>query len=134
MTYFVTFRHRRELDEAERRELLRALLQPEGKRWDLLVACVLPGSTELLLTLRSEKEGVFPELSRLIEGAKTRAGRRIVAKTGERFAPFFGESYDRIVRDEAELETRWLAMVGAPESAGLGDDYETLWVSGAIES
>ena len=76
------------------------------------------------------------ELSGIVEKAKTKAGKHITKATGERFPPFYAESYDRIVRDEAELEQRWEELFEAPTTYELTedpDDYEGLWVAGTTE-
>jgi hypothetical protein len=132
--YYVTFRHRRELDSNEVQLLTRSLLKPEGSKWDLLILCVLPGQTELIFTVREKPTGQPYELSEIIEKAKTKAGKLICKKTGERFPPFYGESYDRIIRDEAELEERWQSIFDSPvahELAEASEDWPGLWVSSA---
>lgn len=132
--YYVTFRHRRELDPAERQALLRALLRPDGSKWDLLVLCVLPEQTEMIFTVREGPEGRPHELSALVEKAKAKVGREICKKTGECFPPFYGESYDRIIRDDAELEERWKAICESPVGLELverPEDWESMWVAGS---
>jgi hypothetical protein len=74
------------------------------------------------------------EFAELIEKAKHRAGKAIVKKSGERFPPFYAESYDRIVRDDVELEERWQAILESPVQAELSEEpeeYCALWVSNA---
>ena len=132
--YYVTFRHRRELSERERDLLLKALLQPSGTKWDVLVVCVLPEATELMAMVGVGKAGRPLELSEVVEPAKRRASKAIVKASGERFGPFYEESYDRIVRDDVEFEERWGAIVESSVSAGLvqdADAYRGLWVAGA---
>lgn len=132
--YYVTFRHRRELDEDERRVLFRELVRPDGRKWDLMILCVLPESTELVFTVRPGRDGAPIELADVVEPAKRRAGRKIIHITGERLAPFFVESYDRIIRDDAELEERWEAILRSPVAGELVEDensYECLWVAGS---
>ncbi|HVT13862.1 MAG TPA: hypothetical protein VHE55_16485 [Fimbriimonadaceae bacterium] len=129
--YYVTFRHRREIDFGERRLLLRALLKPEARKWDLLILCVLPEQTELIFTVREQPTGRPYELSEIVEKAKTKAGRDILKKTGERYPPFYAESYDRIIRDEAELEERWQAILDSPinhELAETAEEWDGLWL------
>ncbi|MCW5942176.1 MAG: hypothetical protein KIS66_08080 [Fimbriimonadaceae bacterium] len=129
--YYVTFRHRRPLEPAERLVLFKRLLAAEGRKWDLKVLCVLPEATELMFTVREGRQGRPVELSAIVETAKRKAGQKIVDNTGERFPPFFSESYDRIVRDDAEFEERWLAIVESPVAAELCEDPEdcdTLYV------
>ena len=132
VTYYVTFRHRRDLDEAERLALFRNLLRPDGRRWDLSILCVLPGATELVFQVREGPKGNY-ELSGIVEKAKTKTGKLIIKNTGERFPPFYTESYDRIIRDADELETKFMEILESPVSAELAEDpelYEWLWVAG----
>ncbi|MGV3618276.1 MAG: hypothetical protein ACO1SV_23360 [Fimbriimonas sp.] len=134
VTYYLTFRHRRPLDDAERRAVLRALLKPDGRRLDLLILCVLPEQTDLICTVREAPTGEAYELSDVVEKAKTKAGKEILKKSGERYPPFYNESYDRIMRDDAELETFWQQIFDAPVKLELVEDseeYDALWVANA---
>ena len=134
VTYFVTFRHRRPLTETERQLVLRLLIKPDGRRWDLLIACVLPEQTDLIFRVLESPSGEPYELSEIVEKAKTKAGKLIIKKSLERWPPFYNESFDRILRDEAELEVRWEEIFESPSNHGLcedPDEYESLWVSGA---
>ncbi len=137
VTYYVTFRHRRPLDDRERRDLLRALLKPDGRQWDLLIVAVLPERTELMFKVREAPATGRPyELSDVVEKAKSKVGRAIIKRSEERYPPFYEESYDRIVRDEAEIEERWQAIFDAPvdeELAEAAEDYDALWVADAPE-
>ena len=131
VTYFVTFRHSRPLDETERFRLFQSLVRPDGRSWDLEALLVLPERTELMFKVRLDKEGRPLELSDIVEKAKTKTGKWIIKKTGERWPPFYQESYDRIVRDAAEFEERWLAILGAPVDEALVEDaeeYECLYL------
>jgi len=113
---------------------LKLLIRPDGRRWDLLILCVLPEVTDLIFRIREAPSGAPYELSDIVEKAKAKAGKLIIKKTGERYPPFYNESYDRILRDEAELEERWMEMFDGPVSHGLAEDpeeYAGLWVSGA---
>lgn len=133
VSYYVTFRHRRELDEAERRALMKYLIRPEGRRWDLVILCILPAQTELIFSVRQDRTGEPYELSDIVEAAKRRAGNLIAKNTGERFPPFYSESFDRIIRDEVELEERWNAILQSPVDAELAEDpeeYDGLYVGG----
>jgi hypothetical protein len=134
VTYYVTFRHRRPLEPAERAQMLNALLRPEGRKWNLLILCVLPEATELIFTVNERREGEAFELSDIVEPAKRRVGKWVIKKTGERLPPFYEESFDRIVRDEVELQERFDAILESPvkaEMAAEPDEYDELWVSGA---
>lgn len=130
VTYYVTFRHRRELTEAERLVLFRNLLRPEGRKWDLMILCVLPGATELVFQVMQGPKGTY-ELSDIVEKAKTKAGKLIIKNTGERFPPFYSESYDRIIRDDGELEEHFQRILYSMVDAELAEDpeaWDALWV------
>lgn len=114
--------------------LLRALVKPDARKWDLLIACVLPEITELMFVVRERPSGEPYELSDIVEKAKAKVGREIIKKSGERWSPFYNESYDRIVRDPSELEDRWSAILESPVSAELVEDpeqYDSLYVAEA---
>jgi hypothetical protein len=131
VTYFVTFRSQRPLDEQERDRLRNALLRPDGQKWDVDILVVLPERTEMLIRVRAGKGGEPIELSDIVEKAKAKAGKAIIKKTGERFPPFYSESYDRIMRDEAEFEENWLRILGSPCDESLAEDpseYPWLYV------
>ena len=136
VTYYVTFRHRRALTEDERRLLLRSLLRAEGRRWVLQIVCVLPEQTEMLFSVCKTLSGHSYELADVVEASKRKTGNAIIKKTGERWSPFYEESFDRIVRDENELVERWQAIFESPVGQGLVEDeeeYEFLWVSEATD-
>ena len=110
---------------------MRALLRPDTRKWDLLVLCVLPENTEMIFTVRDRADGIKYELSRIIESEKGKVGRQIMKKTGEKYPPFYGESYDRIIRDEAELDARWREIIESPVNAELAaspGEYAALYV------
>ena len=132
VVYYVTFRHGRALESKERDDLLRALTRPSIGRPSIAIACVLPDKTELMCMIGTNVRGATVELSQSIEKTKSKVGRAIMKRTGERFPPFYGESYDRIVRDQAEYEERWEAILASPVEAGLADEpdlYPYLFVS-----
>ena len=133
VTYWVTFRHRRDLEEWERDLLFTALLRPEGRKWNLVILCVLPTETNFLFTVNEAPDGSPYELSEIVEKAKAKVGRTIIKKTLERFPPFYQESYDRIIRDAEELEAKLMEILESPVSRELvedPDEYGCLWVAG----
>ena len=129
VSYYVTFRHKRDLDDMERNRLLYNLKKPDGKAWDLVIACVLPAQTELIFRVTEGNE-----LSDIVEKAKKRAGKDIIKKTGEKWPPFYDESYDHIIRDDAEFEEFWTKILESPVDLELVDEpgeYPDLYVAGA---
>ena len=132
--YYVTFRHRRELDEQERNLLLRSLLRAEGRKFEMQIVCVLPEVTELIFTVMPDPSGEPYELADIVEKAKSKAGKLIIKKSRERFPPFYTESYDRILRDDSEFEEFWQRIFDSPVTLELVEDpeeYDDLWISGA---
>lgn len=119
VVYFATFRHRRPLSPKEQVWLYDMLRRPDGRQWDLVALSVAAEDTEILFRVREAPKGEPYELSDIVERAKTRAGRKIIKESGERFPPFYTESYDRIVRDDAELEERILAVIDRSEDPTL---------------
>jgi putative transposase len=133
VTYWVTFRHRRDLEDWERNLLFTALLRPEGRKWNLVILCVLPTETNLLFTVNEAPNGEAYELSDVVEKAKTKVGKVILKKTEERWPPFYQESYDRIIRDAEELESKLLEILESPVKVELvedPEDYDCLWLAG----
>lgn len=129
VSYYVTFRHRRDLAEDECNRLLLNLMKPDGKAWDLVIACVLPGQSELIFRVTEGNE-----LSDIVEKAKKRAGKDIIKKSGEKWSPFYDESYDHIIRDDAEFEEFWTKILDSPVDQELVDEpgeYSGLYVAGA---
>lgn len=125
VTYYATFNHRRDLSEDEMQALFSELLKRLARNLNVLVLAVTPSTTEMLFR---EKGKDFTDL---LEKAKAKAGKLIVAKSGERWPPFGGESYDRIIRDEVEYEEYLTRIVETcaeqPFEDELGD-YPFVWV------
>lgn len=106
MTYYVRFKHRRPLLAAERILLLQAFLRSGSRKLDVDAACVLPEETILVFrAVQSGKDQPY-EISKVVEPVKRKVGAKIIANTGERWSPFWEESFDRIIRDESEYGER----------------------------
>ena len=134
VTYYVTFRHKRALNDDERNVVLKRLISTQGRKLDFVILCVLPEKTEMMFTVMDSPKGVKYELSDVIEKAKTRAGKEIIKKSGERWPPFYFESYDRIVRDDDEYESTFLKVLDSPVEAELckvPEDWPDLFVAEA---
>jgi len=122
-TYFATFRHRRPLEPGERALLMKRLMSANSKRWELLAVAIAPESTQLIFRMLAGAEGHDLELADVLEKAKRTAGNDIIRRTSERFPPFYAESYDRIIRDQAEFEDR------IAELLELTDDEDDVFVA-----
>jgi hypothetical protein len=99
VTYYATFRHRRELSEAERKVVFQNLCKSHGRRFELVLLCVLPEQTELVFRVMDSSKGEPYELSKV-------------------------KSYDRIIRDDAELEERFQSILDSPVKHELCEDPE----------
>lgn len=125
--YYVTFRHSRELEDQEIALLYRLLMKLELRGFDYIALCVLPKQTEFVFQQRETASR--KDFSIALEKAKAQAGKKIIAKSGERWAPFSNESYDHIVRDEADLEGFIAQIIDA--AIEVSDDYPFLFVAEA---
>ena len=124
VNYYVTFRHKRALDDEERNALLRRLINAQGRKLEFVILCILPEKTEMMFTVMDSPKGGKYELSDVVEKAKAKAGKEIIKKSGERWPPFYFESYDRILRDDDEYESTFLAILGSPTTEGLCEEPE----------
>lgn len=126
VTYYVTFRHKRPLTDDEQHTLFKRLINTEGRKLDFVVLCVNPDATEMMFTVQDSPKGGKYELSDVVEKAKTKAGKEITKKSGERWPPFYHESYDRIVRDDAEYEDTFLKILQSTPAED-PSDHPTLY-------
>lgn len=134
VTYYVTFRHKRPLEDSERTALILRLLKCDGRKLDYAILCVLPDKTEMVFTVLDAASGGKYELSDVVEKAKAKAGRDIIKRSNERWPPFYFESYDRIIRDDEEYEQTWTQILDGAAEVGKCEDpgeYEHLHVRGA---
>jgi hypothetical protein len=133
-TYYVTFRHRRALKEPEAKRLFQRCLRPQGRKYYLLILAILPEETHMLFRVEKDASGEEFELSDIVEKAKRQAGRAIIKDSGERFPPFYNESFDRIMRDEEELQQYFDRLLEAPVGHYDCEDpelYPYLFVAGS---
>jgi len=122
--YYVTFRHRRDLSDAEQNILFQNLFRAQRRKFDFMMLCVLPATTEMIFTVQEGPAGGPYELSDVIEKAKRKAGAMIIKKSGERYPPFYAESYDRIIRDDDELAVTFDRILASPVDGGLVEDSD----------
>ncbi|MBV6459644.1 MAG: hypothetical protein HONBIEJF_02795 [Fimbriimonadaceae bacterium] len=94
---------------------MKRLLASNTKRWEIQAAAVADSSTQLIFRMLLGSAGAELELSDVLEKAKRRAGNDIIKKSGERFSPFYTESFDRIIRDENEYEERLAELLDLTE-------------------
>jgi hypothetical protein len=129
--YYVSLRHRRSLDGQERGWLFAELVRQDGRKWEVRALVVGEDATEALVTMAAAPHGSDYELGGLVGGALRKAGKRVTAATGERFAPFYDEPYDRIVRDDAETEAFLAGIMRRAADGrehGSWQDCQYLWL------
>ena len=122
-TYFVTFRSARGHLPAPSLGLARDLiLEHHGSRCDLPFGVVMPDHVHLLLHPREREPGFWWDLATIMKGIKGASARRINQLLETRGTVWQKESFDRIVRDDAEFQEKWRYMDFNPFKAGLVDD------------
>jgi hypothetical protein len=134
VTYYATFKHRRALSGPEAETLLSELRKPDDKKLEIDIICVLPEQTELIFRVKFGPNDEPYELSDVLEKAKNRANKQITKRSGEERPVFYRESYDRILRDEAEYEEFWTNILESPIKSELceePDEYSGLYVRDA---
>jgi hypothetical protein len=132
--YYVTFRHRRPLTPHDRR-ILFAQLKRLSKEWQINLLYVGENSSSMILEPPPNSPAeANQEFSDRLETLKLKAGRQIIKTTKEMWTPFYGESYDHIIRDEEDLlsileDIEESAFGGHPEE----DESEFLFQAEAAE-
>jgi REP element-mobilizing transposase RayT len=115
------------LDEVDRARVLSHLRSGDGTYYDLIAGIVMPDHVHALLR---PKEGV--ELPRILKGIKGVSARIVNEARGGRGELWQDESWDRIVRDQKELDEKLQYMLDNPVRAGLvndGWDYDAWYVN-----
>ncbi len=115
--YFVTFRthQRRELTPEMRDCVLEACHHSHGSKYDLRAVTVMPDHVHLLVwplpldasSPQTVAQRGFHALSEVLHGIKSYTANQIQKKWQWIGPVWQHESYDRIVRDEAEYEEKW---------------------------
>lgn len=127
--YFVTFRLSREpLTEDEIQLVRNHVVAGHDQFYDLLAVTVLPDHVHLLLR---PKQGVT--LSRVMKGIKGVTARQLNACRNRKGSVWQDESFDRIVRDEVELQEKLHYMFLNAVGAGLTkspEEYEGWYFAG----
>lgn len=123
-TYFLTFRiGEGELSGDERDLLLQQLKDGHGKFYELFGAVIMPDHVHIVL-----KPNENVELWRIMKGIKGSSARRINEMRGARGMIWQDESFDRIIRDQAELDEKMQYMLNNPVKRGIvGDAWQYRW-------
>lgn len=84
----------------------------------------MPDHAHLMLRPLERVPGHWWDLAHIMKRIKGVSARAINASLGTRGRVWQQESFDRIVRDEAEFSKHWKYMYLNPPRAGLVDDPE----------
>jgi REP element-mobilizing transposase RayT len=127
-TYFLTWRVLKgTVAMHERLVILNHVRSGDAHFYDLLGAVVMPDHAHAVLAPQSGCS-----LSRITKGIKGVTAHLVNASRGTTGHLWQDESFDRIIRDQAELTEKLNYMINNPTKAGLVDDpwdYEALYVA-----
>ena len=126
--YFVTFRSARGcLSASARRQVAENVLFDHGKRIDLILGVFMPDHVHLVLCPRPCGQGKWYDLADIMKGIKGVSARRINQILGTAGKVWQQESYDRIIRDDLEMQDILNYLWENPVKAGLvtkPEEYE----------
>jgi putative transposase len=119
-----------ELSEELRATILGALRYFDDQRYTLWAAVVMPDHAHLLLTPLEQEPGRWWSLSRILHSLKAYTAKEVNARFQRLGVVWMQESFDRIVRDEAELIEKWQYIRNNPIKRGLcerAEDWDALY-------
>lgn len=133
-TLFITFCLKEGiLSDPERQIVLNAAIFLHNERYFLDQAVVMHDHVHLILRPLEQADGSWPELSRIVQSIKSFSAREIQKQRGKSGQLWQREYFDRLVRDQDELDEKRLYMWNNPTTAGLcsrPQDYPFQWVDG----
>ncbi|HET7239303.1 MAG TPA: DEAD/DEAH box helicase, partial [Terrimicrobiaceae bacterium] len=137
--YIVTFasRARASLTSEERDIVLSAILH-ERIRFELYAACVMPDHIHLLIEPSIKEQdldgaAVFFSLTEILHALKSFTAHQINKLRGKRGPVWEKESFDRLIRSEADLQEKFRYITRNPWDTGIvgpNEDYAWLWFAG----
>ena len=128
--------NRRHLSAIEKDHVLQSLLHShEHNQYELFVGCVMPDHVHLLFEPQIKEENdqgktVFWSLSEILHGIKSSSAHRINKVRGASGPVWERESFDRLIRSEADLQEKFRYICRNPWDSGVvasGEDYLWLW-------
>lgn len=138
--YMVTFstQDKRVLSLPARQTVLDSILHEMNRgRFELFGACVMPDHAHLLIepAIESDKDGspsFFP-LSKILHSIKSFTSNVINQLEQSKEMVWQKESFDRMIRSEADLHEKFLYITRNPWTGGVveeGEDYPFVWWPG----
>jgi len=129
-TYFVTFRCRKgiELPPEARDIALAALTHWNGSRIELDAAVVMPDHVHMIFRIiGTDRQDACPTLSEVLHSIKSFSASQINKQLDRRGPLWLNESFDHIIRREAEWEEKVAYVRQNPVAWGYPADYQWLW-------
>lgn len=96
----------------------------DGKVYTLEAFCIMPNHGHVVCTPLEKESGEFNSLTEIFQSLKRHTARQSNLMLGRSGAFWQDESYDHIVRDQAELERIVKYVLYNPVKAGLVDDWK----------
>lgn len=131
-TYFVTFRVKEgTLSEEERAQVLSACLHWQPHKWQVYAIVVMPNHVHLLARPSPCGKNQWYALGEILHSVKSYSAHQLNRRRKDAGAVWLDESFDRIVRDEAEFKEKLNYILSNPAKAGLAQteaEYPFLWV------
>ncbi len=131
-SYFVNFSTRNDfvLPEEARTLIFDHCLFENGRKVHMHAFVVMPTHVHMLFTPMESEKGepyALAEIMERIKGVSSHSVNKLLDRKG---ALWEAESFDRIIRSDADFEYRMLYIVQNPIAAGLAkgpDDYRWAW-------
>ena len=133
--YFITWRCQkgRRLSFEERTITLSAIRYWDTIKWTVYAAVVLPDHVHVLAQPLPKQEGGVFNLTEILHSVKSFSSQKINQQRREQGSLWQVESFDRIVRDEAEFLEKWQYIRNNPlkiDLAQSSEEYPWLYEKG----
>jgi RecG-like helicase/REP element-mobilizing transposase RayT len=135
--YMITMatRNHRILSPKARDVVLESILRWKDHRYGLYAACVMPDHVHVLIEPMVETDddagmSIFFSLSKILHTIKSFTANRINKIEGATGAVWEGESFDRMIRSETDLQEKFRYITRNPWDAGVvnpGAEYAWVW-------
>jgi putative transposase len=96
----------------------------DGQVYRLAAFCIMPNHLHLVIVPLPKEDGVFHSLSAIMHSLKRYTARQANLLLGREGAFWQQESYDHVVRDEAEARRIIEYVLNNPVKAGLAQSWE----------
>jgi putative transposase len=119
-TYFITFGSLRgDLDTESRNIVMKHCVYDHGTKMNLHFGIVMPDHVHLILQPKEHTPKCWFDLSEILQGIKSVSSRNVNRHQNTKGVLWQDESFDRIIRDEAEYLEKLNYIYWNPVKAGL---------------